>query len=159
MTAMSHMDKRYWWVLLALLVLTACGGGGSDSDPQPAAVDRQSFTFRLTNLTANQPLSPAALVFHSDRIHLWAVGDSADAGLEVLAESGDPQPFIDGAAMQTAVAAALTGEGVIPPGGQDTIRFLDAAVRVGKMVQGHAYNAAGCLLVAHGEVFEFADTQ
>jgi hypothetical protein len=120
---MTFVDKRFWWLGLALLAfaagggLTACGGGGGDADADATP----TYTLRLTNLTANQPLSPVALVVHRPTLSLWETGDSASAALEVLAESGDPQPLVDGAAGEAATVLTLTGSGVIPPGGSDSL--------------------------------------
>jgi hypothetical protein len=114
MTAKSRYQAYALWIgLWTLAVLAACGGGGSDS----SANRQQSYTIELTNLTANQPFSPVALAFHQPTLSLWEAGDSASIELEVLAESGDPQPFLDAAATHAMVVDTLAGSGVIPPGG------------------------------------------
>lgn len=114
MTAKSMYQKYALWIsLLILVVLAACGGGGRDS----SANRQQSYTIALTNLTADQPFGPVALVFHQPTLSLWETGDRASSELEVLAESGDPQPFLDAAATHAMVIETLAGSGVIPPGG------------------------------------------
>jgi hypothetical protein len=108
--------KRFWWVGMIMLALTACGGGGGDSD----ADVQQSYSLRLTNLTANQPFAPAAVVLHSPASELWAPGESAGSDLEMLAESGDPQPLLDAATARSDIVRAFGGSGVIAPGGSET---------------------------------------
>jgi hypothetical protein len=122
MTAKKLVDRQFWWIGLALLAFTAGGGliacgGGGDADADTKA--QQTFIVRVTNLTANQPFSPAALVFHRPTLSLWEAGDTASDALELLAESGDPQPLVDGVAGEAAAVAAMTGSGVIPPGGSE----------------------------------------
>lgn len=118
MTTKSTSQKYALWIgLWALVVLTACGGGGSDG----AANRQQSYTLQLTNLTANQPFGPVALAFHQATLSLWETGDSASSELEELAESGNPQPFLDAAATHAMVVDTQAGTGAIPPGGSETL--------------------------------------
>jgi hypothetical protein len=118
MTQIKPLIWQFWWLFLIPLTLAACGGGGgTDADVQ------RSYTVSLTNLTANQPLAPTALVFHQPGSGIWAPGDSADNDLEVLAEGGDPQPLLDAAAGRSEVVRVLGGSGIIPPGGKETINL------------------------------------
>ncbi len=119
MTAMMHRVRRFWWLGAALVALTACGGGGGDTDTDA----RRTFTLQLTNLTANQPFGPVAVVLHPPPDALWLPGESASEALEVLAESGDPQPLLDAADSRTDVVRAFGGSGVISPGSSETFTF------------------------------------
>ena len=81
------------------------------------------YRITVTNVTANQPLAPAALILHDAAYSAWSLGSPASSGLEQLAESGSPAylledartdavdstdvgtaPFAPGAAMTTLVA-------------------------------------------------------
>jgi hypothetical protein len=58
-----------------------------------------TYDVTITNLTAGQPLSPAIAVTHAPRVELFRSGRMASAGIQAIAEDGNP-----------AVAhAALTG--------------------------------------------------
>jgi len=98
--------------LLAVAALSACGSDDNDDrDPVPAR-----YTITLTNLTANQPLAPAAVILHDGGFAAWRIGQPASAGLEVLAESGNPADLIAEADAQAAVIATAAGPGVLSPG-------------------------------------------
>lgn len=84
---------------LSLMGLTAC----SDSDdiqsimppePEPAPIVMQDFDISITNLTANQPLSPVVLLSHASNLSIWQVGEPASVALEHLAEGGDTSMLV-----------------------------------------------------------------
>jgi len=94
-------------------LLTACG---SDDDKD---AEMASFEITVTNLSANQPLSPLAALLHDADYKAWSIGGMASDGLEVLAEGGDNSTFIsDDAAMLMTSASGLAPVG---PGGSDTL--------------------------------------
>lgn len=117
---MNKLPMKTSLLALALLGLGAC----SDSDnlpppepPAPPAPVMQSFEVTVTNLTANQPMSPLALFGHDDDTKLWRIGESASAALEQLAEGGDSAGF-DG---MDGLDAIVRGEGILAPGMSETL--------------------------------------
>jgi hypothetical protein len=115
-TFLRHYKKA---LLVALpLVLSACDDDTKEvivevPAPEPTPVD-VSYEVTVTNLTNGQPVSPPAIVLHSDG-HLWAVGQVPSVELERIAEVGDSESFL---------ALGLTsagGDGGITPGDQQTI--------------------------------------
>jgi hypothetical protein len=58
-----------------------------------------TYEVTLTNLTSGQPMSPAVLVTHKKALRLFDVGTRASAGIQEIAENGNP----------AVAAAALTG--------------------------------------------------
>lgn len=108
---------------LVALVLGACGSDNDDNrDPVPAR-----YTITVTNLTANQPLAPAAVVLHGGGYAAWRIGEPASAGLEVLAESGNPATLRAEAEMDPAVAATTAGSAVFGPG-ESTVLVVEGVV-------------------------------
>jgi hypothetical protein len=90
--------------LLALgsLALAACSGTDEATAPVASSRDatnatadsRASATHRyritVTNLTTGQPLSPGVLVTHTRKASPFSLGAPASAGIQQIAESGDP---------------------------------------------------------------------
>ncbi|GHA64680.1 spondin domain-containing protein [Photobacterium aphoticum] len=108
--------------LLALSVLLLAGCPNDDDDngvtpigdaPTPNTEGR--FVVEVTNLTANQPLSPVALIAHHDDYQLFEIGQPASLALEALAESGDNSDVLAEKDSNTAIIASYGGTGVIPP--------------------------------------------
>jgi len=104
-------------LLLTLLPLAGCGGDDNDDD-RPL---RAAYQVTLTNLTAAQPLSPLAAVLHRDGYTGWALGQAATAGLEVLAEGGDPGSWLAEALASTAVASSAAGTAPVAPGASGSV--------------------------------------
>ena len=106
--------------ITASLLLTAC----SDNDNKPEVVPptppvvNQVYTVTVTNLTANQPMSPITLVAHDD-ISAWQVGAPASLALETLAESGDGSMF---SSMED-VGSVTVGQGILMPGMSESIEL------------------------------------
>jgi len=94
----------------ALGLLAGCGG--SDAPSADA-----TYRVELLNLTANQPLSPVAVILHGQGYSAWQLGQTSGAGLEQLAEGGDPTLLLQEAAANAATRDARAGSGAIPPGG------------------------------------------
>lgn len=97
------------------LALSACGGDDKtdnemDMDmPEPVIA---SYEVTITNVTHGQPLSPPAVFLHSADVSSWATGESASAGLEVLAESGSPMDLLTA----TSTLDSMAGDAPIMPG-------------------------------------------
>ncbi|BDX04947.1 spondin domain-containing protein [Planctobacterium marinum] len=117
----STKTARHLALLLAsTLVLSACS---DDDDPvveepevTPPAPVVSSYDITITNLTSAQPLSPAAIVLHSEG-RLWTLGETASEELEYLAEGGDNSFLL----ALPVVAAGESGLAPIAPGGSETI--------------------------------------
>lgn len=117
---------------LSLMGLTAC----SDSDdiqtimpPEPTPVVMQDFDISVTNLTANQPLSPVVLLSHANNLSIWQVGEPASVALEHLAEGGDTSMLValDGID-ESSVATAPIG-----PGANQTLSISIPESRVAQL--------------------------
>lgn len=107
-------------LLASTLVLSACS---DDDDPvveepvvTPPAPVVSSYDITITNLTSAQPLSPVAVVLHSEG-QLWTLGETASEELEYLAEGGDNSFLL----ALPVVAAGESGLAPIGPGGSETI--------------------------------------
>jgi Spondin_N len=90
-------------VLNPLVLLTAVATLGACTTDQPTAPltselatanvqGAASYTYdvTITNLTTGQPLSPAIAVTHGPRATLFTSGKAASAGIQAIAENGDP---------------------------------------------------------------------
>lgn len=86
---------------LALLGVVAC-----DDDPAGPGDDSRTYEITLTNLTTGQLISPGVFVIHDNTVSVFAVGATASAGVQMIAESGDP------AAARTALTGATGVEDV-----------------------------------------------
>lgn len=76
------------------------------------------YKVTLVNVTANQPLAPAAVVLHSDSYYAWEIGAPASVGLETLAESGSPAILLD----ETSYAIdSLATDGILMPGASTSV--------------------------------------
>lgn len=116
MEAQRRRTVQFLILLLALLPLAGCGGDDHDDRPPRAA-----YRITLTNLTAAQPLSPLAAVLHRDGYTGWALGQAASAGLEILAEGGDPGSWLTEAAASAAVESSAAGLAPVAPGASDSV--------------------------------------
>ncbi|MBW0147131.1 spondin domain-containing protein [Marinobacter arenosus] len=111
------MAFRTHTVLLLPLVMLVAGCGSSDDDGN-SLVSARSFQYQvtITNLSAGQPFSPAAVVIHRAEWQAFTLGDGASVALERLAESGDNNAFLSEADTDNGVLATETGTGPIAPG-------------------------------------------
>lgn len=106
----------------ASLLLSACSD--NDDKPEvvpptpPAPIVNQVYTVTVTNLTANQPMSPITLIVHDD-ISTWQVGAPASLALETIAESGDGSLF----SSMDNVDSVTVGQGILPPGMSESIEL------------------------------------
>ncbi len=111
--------------VISSLSLSAC----SDSDSMtemvtpPPVMSNQIYTVTVTNLTANQPMSPVALMMHSSNTSAWQTGVAASLALETLAESGDSSLL---AAMNGA-DGLTSGQGLLMPGMKESIELSAAS--------------------------------
>lgn len=124
---------------LSLSLLAACSDSGSNVSQQPVQAEPQPpqkvFTIDVTNLTNNQPLSPLAVISHSDGA-IWTINQPASVALENLAESGDNSMVL---ASDFAVSS-INGAQIIPPGASQSL-----TMRV--PISGQAYISMATMLV------------
>jgi hypothetical protein len=102
--------------LMAFVALNGCDNNGGVTP-----VSETAYSVTVTNLTGNQPLSPLAAVVHFGGYTGWVIGTSASAGLENLAEGGDPTVFLAEAGGNSNVITTGSGSGIIVPGASDTV--------------------------------------
>ena len=103
------------FALSLLAALSACSDSDNGTTPM------RSYEVSIYNITANQPLTPVAVVAHTNGYTPWTLGMAASEGLEMLAESGDTGEFFTASKMNGAVEGTATGAGVIMPGNMETI--------------------------------------
>lgn len=120
---MNHTLKKSLLVTLfpALIVgLSGCSDNDSSSNSAPGN-NNIEFEVSVTNLSANQPFSPIAVIYHKDGYSAWSIGDEASSGLEELAESGMNEAFVTEAENHDAHLAAIGDDEFIGPGQTHTI--------------------------------------
>ncbi|WP_158278939.1 spondin domain-containing protein [Leucothrix arctica] len=106
--------------LVAAAFLAACNGSSKNDDVETDTENR-TFQITVTNLTANQPLSPLAVIAHKSGYHAFTEGSPASAGLEQLAESGANGDLLAEAAGYAEYLDSNSGTGAIGPGGSATV--------------------------------------
>lgn len=99
---------------------------GADAIVESASTGTARFEVSVVNLTAGQPLSPAALIAHADGYALFNVGTAASVGLEIVAEEGDSERLLDDVADRMEVLSTTRASDPLPPGGSTTLA-LDVA--------------------------------
>ena len=114
----SKQTLRLGLIATALLTSVVIAGCGSSS-----ANSNKMYRITLTNMTANQPLSPATVIIHKSGYHLWQTGGVASVSLEKLAEGGSNTDVLNDAAAHSDVIASKSGTGIIPPGSSATVEF------------------------------------
>jgi len=102
------------------LIVSGCGGSSSSNNP----LVNKTYRLTLKNVTANQPLSPAAVILHKAGYHLWQPGQAASVALENLAEGGSNSQVLDEAKTHADFIASKAGTGAIPPGGSETLELV-----------------------------------
>lgn len=105
-----------WSVIFASLTLSACGGSSNSNDAM------KTYKVSVTNMTANQTLSPAAVILHMPSYHVFQAGEAASIALENLAEGGDNKQLLDEAKTDDGFIAS-SSSGHIAPGSTETIEL------------------------------------
>lgn len=118
---------------LALLgvLMTACGGSSNNNDDDGSEIvdgggdtgggdggtddDSALYTVQFTNLTFNQPLSPAAIILHTPGFNAFVDGEAASLGIEELAEAGSPDELLVEAQDSIYHLDSLPTTGATPP--------------------------------------------
>lgn len=127
--ATTKIIRRTLCVAMSVLTLSACDFSdnpqGSVITPIPPPPPPAMATLEVTvsNLTNAQPLSPVAVVAHSDGYSIFTIGESASVELERLAEAGDNGDVLADADTDTNVTATASGTAPIGPGSTETIRI------------------------------------
>lgn len=109
--------------LSLLLLLAACDNNSNNNgavpmdDPDPAPEPNAIYEVSVTNLTLGQPLSPLAVLIHSQPATVFSVGQPSSMALETLAESGDNSELL--AAVDS--AAEVSGSAPLGPGASETL--------------------------------------
>ncbi|MGR5210650.1 spondin domain-containing protein [Vibrio rotiferianus] len=107
-----------------LLVAASVGLlAGCPSDDDNDVVKSYRYTINVANLTANQPMSPLAILAHNDKYKLFEIGKSASVELEHLAEGGSNAELLALKDSNDYVYQALSGNGLVLPGGSDSVTF------------------------------------
>ncbi|MGR4990500.1 spondin domain-containing protein [Vibrio rotiferianus] len=107
-----------------LLVAASVGLlAGCPSDDDNDVVKSYRYTINVANLTANQPMSPLAILAHNDKYKLFEIGKSASVELEHLAEGGSNAELLALKDSNDYVYRALSGNGLVLPGGSDSVTF------------------------------------
>jgi len=105
------------------LLLTGCGSSSSHD----STVDMRTYEISVSNVTANQPFSPIAVILHTSGYQAWVDGEAASTALEILAEAGDNSSLLSTARDHSAYLASDSGAGVIGPGNNESIQLeIDA---------------------------------
>ncbi len=119
------MTKRHLTGALATALLLAACGSDNDDDPMPMPdpdpMETRGFTIEVTNLTAGQPLSPLAVIAHSDEFELFTVGAPASVELEQLAEGGDNSSLLTMADDNEEVHATASTMEPLAPGASEVL--------------------------------------
>ncbi|AZG71988.1 spondin domain-containing protein [Shewanella livingstonensis] len=128
---MKRTDLRFKPSLLAMLaaatLLTACSDDDNDTvEVTPPAPVMQTFTVTVTNLTANQPMSPVILASHASDAMLWNAGEMASVAIEKMAEGGDTADI----AALSVINSSVNGAGMLMPGASETLTLTLAEADV-----------------------------
>lgn len=114
---MKHLSKTS--VASLAVLCTLLGACSSDKGDSPAPAEARNYRLTVTNLSANQPLSPLGAVLHDGSHALWQTGHSASVALEHLAEGGNNQVWLDAA--RAAGFVSQSGAAAVAPGASASV--------------------------------------
>ena len=104
------------------LAMVGCNDSDSDDNGSNSnGLTEKSFEVSIVNLSANQPFSPVAILYHQAAHTSWAIGESASESLEMLAEGGDNSALISQANASTSVWTTASSDAPIVPGAASTV--------------------------------------
>jgi hypothetical protein len=126
----KHSIRTLAMALPLPLLIVGCSDSNNPGDTLGSG---QAFSFEvtITNLTAGQPLSPAALVIHRSDWRAFTLGEPASSGLEVLAEDGSNGDFVAEAEADSLVLATASGTGAIGPGSSEQLSISASSTSTG----------------------------
>ncbi len=104
-------------LILSSLALAACGGSGNKN----SKTTEKEYKVTVSNLTANQPFSPVAIITHTLSYSAFRAGQPASVALEQLAEDGSNKQLLDEAGKNSAVIENHSGKGLILPGKSESV--------------------------------------
>lgn len=109
--------------LSLVLGLSACADDGEiiNQINQINAGLTTRYDVTVTNVTANQLMTPLAVVIHKMGYKPWEFGEPASTGLEMLAEGGSPTLFLQEATSDTNVMTNMASAGPTMPGISSTV--------------------------------------
>ena len=99
----------------AVLAATALAGTAGVATAQ--SDDQATYRLTVANLAAGQPLTPPLVVLHGAEVSLAEAGAPVGAGLQQLAENGNPQVLVDALEGADGVGAVAVGDHPIVAGG------------------------------------------
>ncbi|CAE6951481.1 hypothetical protein ACOMICROBIO_FLGHMIGD_03141 [Vibrio sp. B1FLJ16] len=108
---------KYKILLAAASVAILAGCSDSDTD----VIKSYTYTVSVENLTANQPMSPLAVLVHNSDFQLFEVGHSASVALEHLAEGGSNAELIAMMNDDDNIDQGISGNGLLLPGASDEV--------------------------------------
>ncbi|KZY75736.1 MULTISPECIES: spondin domain-containing protein [unclassified Oleiphilus] len=114
-------------LLASSLILSACSDNDSKQD------DMLEFEVTVSNLTAGQPLSPAAVLLHDSQWKSFQTGHRASDELELLAEGGDNSLFLSSSLDDSYVYLAESGAGIIAPGEYESFQVQTSEKYLGTL--------------------------
>lgn len=106
-------------ILLVAASVGVLAGCPNDDDNDVAKSYR--YTVNVENLTANQPMSPLAVLTHNSSFQLFEIGQSASVELEHLAEGGSNAELIALMNSDDNVYQGVSGNGLLLPGSSDEV--------------------------------------
>ncbi len=111
------MKVRILLVAASVGILAGCPSDDDDS----TVMKSYRYTVNVSNLTANQPLSPLAVLAHNEDYYLFRVGQAASVELEHLAEGGSNTELIALMDSYNSVHQGVSGNGLVLPGESDQV--------------------------------------
>ncbi|WP_375145351.1 spondin domain-containing protein, partial [Vibrio parahaemolyticus] len=106
-------------ILLVAASVGVLAGCPNDDDNDVAKSYR--YTVSVENLTANQPMSPLAVLTHNSNFQLFEIGQSVSVELEHLAEGGSNAELIALMNSDDNVYQGVSGNGLLLPGSSDEV--------------------------------------
>jgi len=116
--------------LLSGLMLAGCSDNDHDT---PRSASTVEFDITVTNLTANQPLSPVAVLLHDNSWQAFQTGVAASEAVELLAEGGDNSLLLSSAMSSSNVIDGASGSAAIGPGASETVSVEIPANELGTL--------------------------
>ncbi|MFA0442664.1 spondin domain-containing protein [Vibrio sp. 10N.222.51.C12] len=113
------MKYKLFMIASSVALLAGC----PDDSNNTSADTMRTYTVTVKNTTANQPMSPLAVLAHNNQYELFSVGVPVSLELEKLAESGSNSDILSLQATQSNVELGVSGNGLILPGSSDTVTF------------------------------------
>ncbi|MGP8305831.1 spondin domain-containing protein [Vibrio sp. YIC-376] len=119
---------KYRILLVAASVALLAGCHNDDDNDEMTSF---RYTVNVANLTANQPMSPLAVLTHNNDFRLFEIGQSASVALEHLAEGGSNAELIAMMNSDSNVYQGVSGNGLILPGASDEVTITLNPNRIG----------------------------